>query len=111
MGESRREPSQGGEVFRAPQGIAVLVQALSTPRRAAGVPELHGHGRRPRRRRFERGETLAQNGEALTQEGVGGLGVIHASLPQQEQMVCTVAPRHPAEGTRAARLLRARRAV
>src|SRR4029453_16995486 len=95
MGEPRREPSQGGEVCRAPQGIAVLVQgAFDAAQGGHGVPELHGHGRRPRRRRFERGDALAQDRQALTQEGVGGGGVSHESLPQQEQMVCTEAPRH-----------------
>ena len=95
MGEPRRQPSQGGEVCRAPQGIAVLVQgAFDATQGGHGVPELHGHGRRSRRRRFERGNALAQDRQALTQEGVGGGGVSHASLPQQEQMVCTEAPRH-----------------
>src|SRR5439155_26358561 len=99
MGESRREASQGGEVCRAPQGIAVLVQgAFDPPQGRHRVPELDSDRRRPRRSRFERGETLAENGEALTQESVGGLGVIHEGLPQQEQIVCTEAPRHPDEG-------------
>ena len=47
MGESRREASQGGEVCRAPQGIAVLVQgAFDSPQGRHRVPELDSDRRR-----------------------------------------------------------------
>src|SRR4029453_4983011 len=85
MREARREVSQGGEVFRALQGVAVLVQSPFDPSKGGhGILELYSHGWRPLCGRFERRDALAQNGETLTEEGIGCLRVIHGCLPEDD---------------------------
>jgi hypothetical protein len=50
----------------------VLVQSPFDPSKGShGILKLYSHGRRPRRGRFERRDALAQDGEALSEEGIG----------------------------------------
>src|SRR5262245_6594029 len=81
MGQPRRESPEGGEVGRLPQRIPVLMQgAFDLAQGCHRVPEFHGHSWGPRRGRFERGDALAQDGQALTEESVRWWCLIHRSL-------------------------------